>query len=318
MKIEDIPFTGSQDAAVVISFAHGGIADYWSFRSAYDGCPYTDKKLDGGALCAALCKLVESRILYPASTAAAIGVTNMNFSVDDSHVIIAANCKKSAAGIRKLCKTICQNLRPDRLYSQYGILVGQLYGNNAKDVRTKIRPDRSCFDHCAGKLIGGIDKLSIGLFGKVDKLKSEAITAIKKGCEEKLAGLPGDLKGTMRTDYGVTVVPCCTFETLSFGDQLSAVIAQDYLMSIMAVFQHIHDGKICVEESVLKAIKMADKESKFVAFSKHFVKSRTDEGLERMIYYAASRAAFTVEDAVAASKKQLNEKSIEAIIKKAL
>lgn len=317
MKLEVIPFTGSQDAVAVISFPHGGIADYWSFKSAFEGCPYTDKKLDGGAVCAALLSMIESRLLYPASEAAASGLTGMNFSVDDTHVIIAANCKKSAAGIRKVCNTICKNLRPDKCYGFYAILIGRLYGKNVKDVRTKLRPDRSCFDHCAGKLIKGLDSLSIGLFGRVDKLTKDALDGIKKGADNKLGEMPA-LTGTMRTSYDVEIDTCCTFEVLSFGDQLSAVIAQDYLMSIMPVFEHIHDSKISVEESVLKALKMADKESKFKAFSTKFVRSRTDEGLERMIYYAASRAAFTVEDAVLASKKQLSQSAIESIIKKAL
>lgn len=317
MKLEVIPFTGSQDAVAVISFPHGGITDYWAFKSACEGCPYTDKKLDGGAVCAALTSLIKSRLLHPASEAAASGLTGMNFSVDDSHVIISANCKKSAAGIRKVCNTICKNLRPDKCYGFYSILIGRLYGNNSKGIRTKIRPDRSCFDHCAGKLIKGIDNLSIGLFGRVDKLTKDALDGIKKGADNKLSEMPS-LSGTMRTAYDLDIETCCTFETLGFGDQLSAVIAQDYLMSIMPVFDNVHDGKISVEESVLKALKMADKESKFKAFSAKFLKSRTDEGLERMIYYAASRAAFTVEDAVTASKKQLSQSAIESIIKKAL
>jgi len=317
MKLSIIPFTTAQDACVVVSFPHGGVADYWSFRSAYDGCPYTDKKLDGGAVCAALVKLVESRVMHPASVAAGIGVTSMNVSVDSSHVIIAANCKKSAAGIRKLTNTICKNLRPDRVYAYYAILIGQLYGVDDKNVRKKIRPDKESYNYCANKLIDGVSKVEVCLFGKVEKLKDEAIDGIEKGAESKLPEMESK-KGTLRTEYGTKIEPCCTFETISFGDQFSAVVAQDYLQSIMPVFGNIHDGKIDVEESVLKALKMADKESKFKSFAANFLKSKSDESTERMIYYAASRAAFTCSDAMSASKKDLNKSAIEGIIKKAL
>jgi hypothetical protein len=318
MKLSTIPFTVAQDAAVVLSFPHGGIADYWSFRSAYDGCVYTDKKLDGGAVCAALLKYVESHVMHPASLAASIGVTNMNVSVNSSHVIIAANCKKSAAGIRKLCNTISRNLRPDRVYVYYAILIGQLFGTDDKDVKKKIRPDKDSYNYCAGKLINGLENLEICLFGKVEKLKDEAIDKIEEGAEGKLPDMKA-VKGALRSDYGgIKLEPCCVFETLTFGDAFSAIVAQDYLQSIMPVFCHIADGKISVEESVLKALKMADKESKFKSFAANFLKSKSDESAERMIYYAASRASMTCSEAVSASKKNLSAKDIESIIKKAL
>lgn len=317
MKLSVIPFTVAQDAAVVISFPHGGIADYWAFRSAYDGCVYTDKKLDGGATCAALLKYIEAHVMYPASMAGSIGVTNMNVSVSSSHVIIAANCKKTAAGIRKLCNLISRNLRPDRVYVYYAILIGQLFGTTEKGEKRKIRPDKDSYNHCAGKLIDGLDKLEICLFGKVEKLKDEAIDGIERGAEGKLPDLKAT-KGTLRTSYDIKLEPCCVFETIEMNDSFSAIIAQDYLQSIMPVFCHVSDGTISVEESVLKALKMADKESKFKAFASNFLKSKSDESNERLIYYAASRAHLTCADAMSASKKKLNAKDIETIIKKAL
>lgn len=317
MKLSTIPFTIAQDAAVVLSFPHGGIADYWSFRSAYDGCVYTDKKLDGGATCAALLKYVEGHVMHPASLAAGIGVTNMNVSVSSTHVIIAANCKKTAAGIRKLCNTISKNLRPDRVYVYYAILIGQLFGFDDKDAKKKLRPDKDSYNYCAGKLIDGLDKLEICLFGKVEKLKDEAIDGIEQGASAKLPDMESK-KGTLRSDYGMRFEPCCVYENITLSDPFSAIVAQDYLQSIMPVFCHIHDNIISVEESVLKALKMADKESKFKSFANNFLKSKSDESTERMIYYAASRASLSCGDALSASKKDLSAKAIEEIIKKAL
>lgn len=317
MKLETIPFTGSQDAVVVISFPHGGITDYWGFKSAFEGCPYSSKNLDGGATCAAVIDLVISRVMHPASMAAAIGVTSMNCSVNSSHVIIAGNCKRSASNVRKFCNAVCKYLRPADCFSNYSILIGRLYGTNDKGTKMKIRPDRESYNYCAKKLMAGLKNISIGLFGKVEKLSDEHLSKIEEAADSKINEKDVD-NGKLRADYGVTIEPCCMYETLKFNDQYEAVMAQDYLMTILPIFEHVHDSQICVEESALKVLKNANKESKFAAFGKNFLKSRTDEGSERMIYYAASRALFTVEEAVKASKKGLTQNNIESVLKKAL
>lgn len=318
--LQIIPFTGSQDAVVVISFPHGGVGDYWSFRSAYEGCPYTDKNLDGGATCAAIITFIESRMMHPASNAASIGVSNMSFNVNESHIIIAGNCKRSASAVRKFCNAVCKFIRPADCFSNYSILIGRLYGLvPTKDgpKKVKIRPDRSSYDYCASKIMKGLDKLKIGLFGKVERFAEEHVKAIEKAAYDKI-NEKSVVKGTLRTEYNVPIEPCCEFEIMKFGDQFEAVVAQDYLMSILPIFNHVHDGMICVEESAGKVLKSASKDSKLAAFSKNFIKSRTDEGAERMIYYAASKALFTVEEAVKAADKKTTEGSIKSILQKAL
>lgn len=317
MKVDVVPFTASQDAVVLISIPHDGIADYWAFKSADDGCTYTDKLLDGGATCKALFAAVERGILHPAFTAASIGVTGMSFSVNKTHMIIAANCKKSASGIRKLCNNICRHLRPGDFYAFYTIFISCLSGVNDKGVKTKIRPDRDAYNYCASKIMKGLDKMSIGIFGKVEKLSDDHIKGIKDGADAKLNEKKIEA-GKARSNYGVTITPCCEFETLEFKSSFEAIIAQDYLMSILPVFRHIHDSKICVEVCAAKTLKNANKESKFKSFSNNFLKSRTDEGNERMIYYAASRACITTDDAINASNQKISSSAIENILKKAL
>lgn len=317
MKVEVIPFTASQDAVVLVSIPHDGIADYWAYKSAEDGCTYTDKMLDGGATCKALFAAVERGVLHPAFTAASIGVTGMSFSVNKTHLIIAANCKKSASGIRKLCNTICKHLRPGDFYSFYSIFISCLSGENSKGEKAKIRPDRDSYNHCAAKIMKGLDKMSIGIFGKVEKLTDDHIDGIKKGADGKLNEKKIE-SGKLRSDYGVTITPCTQFETLDFKNPFEAIIAQDYLMSIMPVFKHVHDNKICVEVCASKALKAAHKESKFKTFSNNFLKSRTDEGNERMIYYAASRACISTDEAISASNQKISSSAIENILKKAL
>lgn len=315
MKINVVPFTGATDAVAVISFPHGGVCDYWSYRSAAEGCPYSSKNLDGGAVAAALISTIKSRVAHPASVAASLKLTSLNATVTDSHIIIAVNCNKSASGIRKACNAICKAIVPAALYGQYGIFIRRIIGKTAKDQPRAVSPDRDAFDYVAGKITKGLDALTITLCGKVDKLTSEHIDGIRNGAESKITekSVSG---GKQRKEYGVTIEECCVFNSIKFKNQLEAVVAQDYLMSICALFDNIHDGIIDVDEASLRAIRMANKESRFAKYAAKFLQSRTDEGQERMLYYAASRAQLTAEEV--ATKVSFSEKDIERIIKSAL
>lgn len=315
MKLQVVPFSSATDAVAIISFPHNGACTYWSYRAAAEGCPYVSEGLDGGAVAAALISVIKSRVSHPASVAASLGLTSLNATVTDTHIIIAANCKKSASGIRKVCNAITKSIVPASLYGQYGIFIRRLIGKTAKGQPKAVAPDREAFDYAATKISKGLDNLSICLCGKVDRLTKDHLDKIVEGAEGKITDkvVSG---GKVRKDYGVEIEKCCAFTTLKFKNQLEAVLAQDYLMSICAVFDNIHDGSIDVDDASLKAIRMADKESKLKKYVTKFLQSRTDEGQERMIYYAASRGYLTAEEA--SSKVSFSEKDIERIVKVAL
>jgi hypothetical protein len=315
MKVQLVPFKSATDAVAIVSFPHNSACTYWSYRSAAEGCPYTDEHLDGGAVAAALVSTIRSRLCHPAAVAAANGLTSLNAVVTGTHVIIAANCKKSASGIRKVCNAIIKSLQPAALYGQYGIFIRRIVGKTSKGVDKPVSPDRDAFDYAAAKLSKGLEGLQICLCGNVSRLTREHTDNIAEAAEKKVTDkvVTG---GKPRKDYGVDIEVCCTFSTLSFKNQLEAVVAQDYLMSICSVFDNIHDGKIDIDDASLKAIKMADKESKLDRYATKFLEARHEDGRERMIYYAASRGYLTAEEA--ATRVSFEEKDILRIVKVAL
>lgn len=315
MKVQLVPFKSATDAVAIISFPHNGACTYWSYRSAAEGCPYTDEHLDGGAVAAALISTIRARVAHPASVAAANGLTSLNATVTNSHVIIAANCKKSASGIRKVANAICKALQPASLYGQYGIFIRRIVGKTSKGVDKPVSPDRDAFDYAAAKLSKGLDDVRICLCGNVSRLTKEHTDQIAAAADSKLTDktVTG---GKPRKDYGVDIEVCCAFSHLTFKNQLEAVVAQDYLMSICSVFDNIHDGVIDIDDASLKAIRMADKESKLDRYATKLLQSRHEDGQERMIYYAASRGYLTADEA--ATKVNFDEKDILRIVKAAL
>ncbi len=315
MKVQLVPFKSATDAVVIVSFPHGGACTYWSYRSAAEGCPYTSEHLDGGAVAAALVSTVRARVAHPASVAAANGLTSFNASVTSTHIIIAANCKKSASGIRKVANSICKAIQPASLYGQYGIFIRRVVGKTSKGVDKPVSPDRDAFDYAAAKISKGLADIRICLCGNVFKLTKAHVDQIADAAEGKVTDklVTG---GKPRKEYDVTIEECCAWSTISFKNQLEAVVAQDYLMSICSVFDNIHDGTIDIDASSLKAIRMADKESKLDRYADKLLKSRHDDGQERMIYYAASRGYLTAEEA--SSKVSYDEKDILRIVKAAL
>jgi hypothetical protein len=308
IKVETVPFAGAQDASIVISFPHNGASNYWATKSAECGKCFTNQKLDGGAVCAGLFMMIRSRVMYPAHVAAGTKITSLNCSVNNSHIIIAANCNNTGGKIKKLITEIVKCLNPHRAKADYAMLIKRL----------GIRPDADSFLHCAGLIAKGIDsKVSIGLYGKVGRLADEVIGRIEVAAEDKIPESEKSSKGQQRTEYGKEIDTCCIFEEIKFTNQVEAVIAQDYLMSIKAVFEHVHDSTISVEDEFMKSLKSADRESRYSRHAAKFMKSRTDDSVERLVYYATSRACFTVEEANTAAGKKLSASSIESIIKKA-
>lgn len=308
IKVDTVPFNGAQDASIVISWPHGGIASYMSFKSAECGCIMAKTKLDGGALCAALFSLIKSKIFYPAHVAAGTNITSINCSVNNTHMIIAANCNKSGGKLKKLITDIVKCLNPFKGKAEYAMLIKRL----------GIKPDKDSFEYCASSMCKGLNKgLAIGLYGKVGKLSDELIGKIELNAEDKLPDCDSSQSGSQRSDYGREIDIYYDLVDLKFSNQFEAVIAQDYLMSIRAVFEHVHDGVVTVEKSFIKAISSADKDSKYKKYAERFMKSRHDESVERLIYYAAGRACFTVAEANEAVSKKVSSAAIMSIIKKA-